>query len=378
MAVVSSAGVHVVAQTVSNGSFCRVLAACVVGFSVLLPIAGFAAEKDPGLAEATAELKRLGLAVQARSLVTREEQELRRRLATEKKLRKETDLRRKTLDELLEKDSLQQSTYTQLRLQHRQLNARLAQARNVNENNQLVAAMNELGHQVEQLSEARQHLSGQIQTRRAEYAEKRDEYISNILEAREAATAAEAAWKALPARDEVKAAVEKYNEFTDRPIALAPSRTLATQIRLLSRLEKTVLADAIPLKRDGGGTFQVDVVVNNQRSMAMVVDSGASLVCLPYEDAVAAKLDLESTAEPIILMIADGTQVKANRIVIPTLRVGQFAAEKVEAAVLPPEMANAPALLGMSFLRNFQVSIDSDSATLKMSQLKDAEPNAAN
>jgi aspartyl protease family protein len=368
----------VVAQTVSNGSFCRVLAACVVGFSVLLSISGFAAEKDPGLAEATAELKRLGLSVQARSLVTREEQELRRRLATEKKLRKETDLRRKALDELLEKDSLQQSTHAQLRLQHRQLNARLAQARNVNENNQLVAAMNELGHQVEQLSESRQHLSGQIQTRRAEYAEKRDEYISNILEAREAATAAEAAWKALPTRDDVKAAVEKYNEFSDRPIALAPSRALATQIRLLSRLEKTVLADAIPLKRDGGGTFQVDVVVNNKRSMAMVVDSGASLVCLPYEDAVAAKLDLESTAEPIILMIADGTQVKANRIVIPTLRVGQFAAEKVEAAVLPPEMANAPALLGMSFLRNFQVSIDSDSATLKMSQLKDAEPNAAN
>lgn len=365
-------------SSVPTSLFRRTLVACClfVG-SVGAPVV-CGAEKDPELAAATRELKQLGLSIQARLLVTRDELELRRRLAAEKKLRKETDVRRKALDDLLEQDAHQLSTYAQLRLQHRQLNARLAQTRNVTENNQLVAAMNELGHQIEQLTEARKHLAAQIQTRRSEYSEKRDEYIGNILEARKSATSAENVWKELPERPEVKDAIQNYNLLTDRPVELVPSRALATQIRLLARLEKTVLADAIPLRRDGGGTFQVDVVVNSQRTMPMVVDSGASLVCLPHDDALAANLDLESTAEPIILMIADGTQVKASRIVIPKLRVGQFEADQVEAAVLPPEMADAPALLGMSFLRNFQVSIDSDSATLKMSQLKESDEKSTN
>ena len=53
-------------------------------------------------------------------------------------------------------------------------------------------------------------------------------------------------------------------------------------------------------------------------------------------------------------------------ITIPKLRVGEFEAEDVAAAVLQTTAPGAEPLLGMSFLENFRFEINAAERTLKM------------
>jgi aspartyl protease family protein len=101
----------------------------------------------------------------------------------------------------------------------------------------------------------------------------------------------------------------------------------------------------------------------------MVLDSGAGVISLPFK--TAATLGLTPTAyDPdVTLVLADGRQVTAKRIIIPTVRVGKFEASQVEAAVLPPELTQAEPLLGMSFLKNFQFKVDSNQQVLTMAKV---------
>lgn len=320
--------------------------------------------------QATAELKKFGLVVQGGTLMTDSDAELRRRLSDEKKLKKEVAQKRRSLDAMMDSQKEWDVTYRERVQQHRDVNARIPQASSGRDHNQLVVMLNELQHQLRQLGDARVKLDQQMELGRAAFSQSRDKYIGNVLAARKAVEAAEQKWRELPQRDDVRRALDRYNGLTGKRMELVAPKSLAMQIRALEKLEKLVLTDSIELRRDGG-TFSVDVVVNGDKSMPMVVDSGASLVCLTYRDALAAKLDLQSATE-VTLSIADGSRVKAQRIVIPTLRVGKFEAKDVEAAVLPAELPNAPALLGMSYLRNFQVSLDSDAARLQMTHLETA------
>jgi predicted aspartyl protease len=52
--------------------------------------------------------------------------------------------------------------------------------------------------------------------------------------------------------------------------------------------------------------------------------------------------------------------------------VGRFEVDSVECAVMPPNLPNAAAILGMSFLRHFSFKIDSDTGLLTMSKVEGA------
>ena len=68
----------------------------------------------------------------------------------------------------------------------------------------------------------------------------------------------------------------------------------------------------------------------------------------------------------IKLLLADGRTISAHGVTLPRVRIGEFEAEDVEAAVLDDVSIQAEPLLGMSFLGNFKFEIDTQQKRLKM------------
>jgi len=66
------------------------------------------------------------------------------------------------------------------------------------------------------------------------------------------------------------------------------------------------------------------------------------------------------------LSTADGRKILGYSVVLPKIRVGQFEATNVRAAILESAAAGAPPLLGMSFLSNFKFEIDSAEKSLTL------------
>jgi clan AA aspartic protease (TIGR02281 family) len=109
----------------------------------------------------------------------------------------------------------------------------------------------------------------------------------------------------------------------------------------------------------------VTVVIGN-RTARMVVGSGASIVSLPSATAGELGITVPSDAPKLRLVLADGRGIPAHGVTIPRVRVGNFEAENVEAAVLDVSAVAAEPLLGMSFLGNFECEIDTVEKTLKL------------
>ena len=115
-----------------------------------------------------------------------------------------------------------------------------------------------------------------------------------------------------------------------------------------------------------GGTMYVSVVINGEHQQQMVLDSGASIISLPRNIAAKCGIEVDSSAPPIQLTLADNSVISGRLVTIPEVRVGKFIVENVECAVLGPEAVNAPPLLGMSFLGNFKFEVDASDASLRM------------
>jgi clan AA aspartic protease (TIGR02281 family) len=107
--------------------------------------------------------------------------------------------------------------------------------------------------------------------------------------------------------------------------------------------------------------FRVFVTINERKPQEMAIDTGASLVVLPYKMAMAANLYISGDAQKIKLRLADGqTEIDADLVTAPSVRVGRFATKNVKCAVLPSNLDKAEAMLGMSFLGQYNFKIDKE------------------
>ena len=176
-------------------------------------------------------------------------------------------------------------------------------------------------------------------------------------------------YKALAADPAVVQAVAQYNQAHSANHRLGPTSGLARLGGKLERLEQTVLSGAIDLRRGPGGLWHVTVMFNSKFPQEMAIDTGASVIALPWDTAVDVGLTPDSDDPKILVQVADGRLVEARRVVAETVRVGKFTAKDVECSVMPPGLSGSTPLLGLSFLRNFDFRIDSGKGQLVMSQL---------
>jgi aspartyl protease family protein len=107
----------------------------------------------------------------------------------------------------------------------------------------------------------------------------------------------------------------------------------------------------VMLSSDRRGHFETSVTVNG-RPMKALVDTGATVIALTYEDGRSLGLVRPGDRYEIRMQTANGT-TGAKRVTLNSVRVGGISLSNVEATVAQEGALNVN-LLGMSFLRKLR------------------------
>ncbi len=298
-----------------------------------------------------------------------------------KKLRAAESLKRKVFAAQEKLDEAKQAVAENRRLvlayiqKRRQLRSQLPLARSAEQHNQIVMALNELADRVLLLQQS-DHEEKALDEARTAAAAALEQYTEQLLELRRLCEGVERGYADLAADPAVAAAIDQFNKTASRSYRLGPSTALASNQRRLKRLEETVLSESIQLRRGPGGLWYVTATFNGQHPQEMAIDTGASVIALPWETAQAVGLTPGEDDLTVQVQMADGRVLEAKRVVANTVRVGKFTAEDVDCAVMPPGLPGAAPLLGLSFLKNFNFKIDSSAGQLVMSQLETSPSGA--
>ncbi len=130
---------------------------------------------------------------------------------------------------------------------------------------------------------------------------------------------------------------------------------------------------AVPLTKIGG-SLVVQVLLNNTQSAHLIVDTGATMTVLSYD--IGAELGLLSGSGVDLSNVnTAGGSVQVSMTKIDQIQVGQAKAENVQVAIhdLPDGISGVSGLLGMSFLKHFTVTLDSDRGFLYLTPRSNTE-----
>ncbi|CCQ90216.1 exported hypothetical protein [Nitrospina gracilis 3/211] len=123
----------------------------------------------------------------------------------------------------------------------------------------------------------------------------------------------------------------------------------------------------VPLTPIGNGNYIVEVMINGRIPGRFVVDTGASSVTLSEE--LGRKVHRNLGALPKLQVQTGGGMVDSPLLLLRSLKVGSAKVENVEANVNPFLGEGFDGLLGMSFLGDFQVRVDSTDDALILDPL---------
>lgn len=126
----------------------------------------------------------------------------------------------------------------------------------------------------------------------------------------------------------------------------------------LAAMEKNLRKDSIMLAKKGNSLI-VEVTIDDKVTCVMAVDTGAELVHIAKNVTDRLGIDLSKEREGQFTL-ADGRTVKEKVVTLKSVKVGSSKVEGVIASVSEnPPGAGIDGLLGMSFLDNFAVRVDS-------------------
>ncbi len=253
----------------------------------------------------------------------------------------------------------------QLKQQRAELSLQLARvAGDTAANNRTVGLLNVNNNQMEQVVTEREKTKSVIASKRAVLSEAEYEYAEKILTIRKRFTLVESEVRAAIADEKVAIALRVMHVNFDTPSSVTAGEVLASLNKRVERIEQEVFSETIPLEVENRSMY-VNVVVG-KKTTRMVVDSGASLICLPARVATQLGVVIPPSAPQMELVVANGDRIGARGVVLPRVRIGEFEVENVDAAVLDAAADAAEPLLGMSFLDHFKFEINAADRSLKM------------
>ena len=157
--------------------------------------------------------------------------------------------------------------------------------------------------------------------------------------------------------------VREVIRYIERP---ADDREQRAQPGQAARRAKAASEDlfkhGVQLRGDQLGHFHADAQING-RSISVLVDTGASLVAMSYEDAMAAGITVRPDDFRYVSNTANG-QARFARVRLDEVRIGIITVRNVEAAVSQPGKLNKT-LLGNSFLNKVRYSVQSGMMVLE-------------
>ncbi len=116
-----------------------------------------------------------------------------------------------------------------------------------------------------------------------------------------------------------------------------------------------------------GGSMVVQVLLNGAVDAHLIVDTGATMTVISYDLGI--ELGLLSGSDVSINTVnTAGGSVQVSMTHVGTIQVGSAKASNVAVAIhdLPDSISGVSGLLGMSFLRNFEVTLDADRGLLRL------------
>jgi aspartyl protease family protein len=256
-----------------------------------------------------------------------------------------------------------------------QLRAQLPQVRSVEQNNQLVTMMNQLTDFLN-LKVASDAEEKRVEAARSAAGKAREDYTHVLLDLRQQYQKIQSRYKQLAANAEVGKAIDEYNDAASKHYKLGPSSTAISGEHALKKLEDVVISEAVPIRQSAGRNWHVFVSFEDKYTQELMIDTGASLISLPYKMAESCGLTPTAASPDIKLQLADGKLVTAKLVIAKHVGVGKFSAENVECAVMPADLLEAAPLLGMSFLKHFSFKIDPGDSKLVMSTVEDSDKPA--
>ncbi|TWU05155.1 hypothetical protein CA54_58430 [Symmachiella macrocystis] len=303
-------------------------------------------------------------------LVLREELEIKTSMKAIEELGNDISKAQKAQKSIQGKIGGVDKTVARLTGQMMKLNARMTKLgpNNVLGNNKIVAEMNSISGKRDIELKDKMKLNADLEAARVKEGQARGTYIENILQMQRLAERIDEKYRQLVDDPEVQRSLAAFNRNLndDQKFTFQRSTQLEQHLAQLKTMATAVLSAVIPIRQGRGNSLYVDVTLNGDKTIPMVLDSGASLVCLPHKVAIAAGVESKDSDAKILLQIANGETIKGTAVTIPTMRVGKFTVQNVDAVIIGPEAPSAPTLLGMSFLRNFQFKIDPAANELKL------------
>ena len=116
-----------------------------------------------------------------------------------------------------------------------------------------------------------------------------------------------------------------------------------------------------------GGSMVVQVTLNDSVDAHLIVDTGATMTVLSYD--VGIELGLLSGSDVSLNTVnTAGGSVQVSMSNLESLQVGAAHVANVAVAIhdLPDGISGVSGLLGMSFLKNFKVTLDADQGFLRL------------
>jgi clan AA aspartic protease (TIGR02281 family) len=251
-----------------------------------------------------------------------------------------------------------------------ELNSQLARGAR---SNQLVGEVNANASAINLLIHDQERSKKEIDEVRKRANDARESYVQEIAEVRTVVDRMSARYAALKADADAQNALAEWNAAANTAFEFKPSPYFLNSVKRLEALEKSVVSEKIPLRREGN-SYYATVTINGKQTEDMIVDTGANSIVLPFKVAAECGITPDDSAVTVVATVADGSKVKSKQVLLDSVKVGQFTAERVEAIILPPEAKHAPMLLGMTFLSRFNFSING--TELSLSKI-DAEQTTA-
>ncbi|HWE02199.1 MAG TPA: retropepsin-like aspartic protease [Tepidisphaeraceae bacterium] len=305
-----------------------------------------AADADP--------LKDKGLVKAGQTYVVPTEQELADQMKTLRKLKLKLDQDGKQRKELETKLKIYKNGISSLDHQKRTLYEQYLKLTDVTQKNAAVAKINIIDSQLLEANGVREDLEKNLN---GLGAEEKTQFINDVIDLGLKVDKAQDQYKDLSADPDLKHAIETMNQPGKPRVKLGPSPEFVANVATLKKWRGDVSSDTIEVKTEGNVPV-VEVTLNGSVTREMVVDSGASIVCLTAD--LAKQLNIVPTEkdQTIQFKMADGKEVDAKLMSLKSVRVGQFTVVDVECAVLPASLVAAEPLLGGTFLNNFVFKMD--------------------
>ena len=343
----------------------------------LAPLVGFLLVSLPATAFATAEgaeryLQEQGLKRLSVYFALPDESEVTKKLRDANDLKKDAIEAQRTVAAAEKKIDDKKKLIVDYLQKRRQLRTQLASARTVEMNNRLVMMLNELADRITLLYESKDD-EKTLEEAQAALSAATEKYVQHLIETRKMYDQVNEKYEDLAATPRVNLAVDHYSKAVGKNYRLGPGASFLSAGRRLKAMEDTILSEEIALRRGDGNLWILPVTFNGKSTQLMAIDTGASIISLPWKMAVDIGLMPQEDDPTIQLSLADGSIVQGWQKTAETVRVGKFTVKDVECAVMPQHLGNAAPLLGLSFFKHFTFKIDTANAKLVMAKVETSE-----